>query len=182
MRKLTSLATAAAIIVTSVGLSAVPAEARGRHGGWGHGGWGHRDRDNISTGEVLGGLLVIGTIAAIATSVGKDKKRDRAPDYRYEPPYRGDDYREVPRYEPDAQDSSASGTYGRGDTETRAADACSWAVEAEMGDDARVDSITDTQPNNGGWYVTGTASRTGGDVRSFGCSYSNGRVVDVSFG
>ena len=53
MRKLTSLTTAAAIVLTSVGISAVPAEARGRH----HGGWGHRDRDNISTGDVLGGLL-----------------------------------------------------------------------------------------------------------------------------
>lgn len=179
MRKLTGFTTAAAIVLTSVGLGAVPAEARGRHGGWGHGGWGHRDRDNISAGDVLGGLLVIGTIAAIASSVSKDKKRDRAPDYRYDPPYRDDDYREVPRYEPDA---SPSGAYGGGEAEARASDACGWAVEAEMGDDARVDSITDTQPNNGGWYVTGTASRAGGDTRSFGCSYRNGRVVDVSFG
>ena len=66
--------------------------------------------------------------------------------------------------------------------EARAADACSWAVDGEMGDDARVDSITKTEPNNGGWYVTGTASRLGGEVRSFGCSYRSGRVVDVSFG
>ncbi|HJS10797.1 hypothetical protein [Sphingopyxis sp.] len=192
MRKLTSLTTAAAIVLTSVGLSAVPAEARGRH----HGGWGYRDRDHISTGEVLGGLFVIGAIAAIASSVGKDK-RERAPDYRYEPPYRGDDQRqEVPRYEPDAQDDvtpgaydrgegaygRGEGAYGRGEAEGRAADACSWAVEGEMGDDARVDSITGTEPNNGGWYVTGTASRLGGEVSSFGCSYRGGRVVDVNFG
>ncbi len=45
-----------------------------------------------------------------------------------------------------------------------------------MGDDARVDSITDTQPNNGGWYVTGTASQSDGDVRSFGCSCRNGVI------
>ncbi len=51
-----------------------------------------------------------------------------------------------------------------------------------MGDDARVDSITGTEANNGGWCVTGTASRLGGETRSFGCSYRNGRVVDVSFG
>ncbi len=176
MRKLTSLTTAAAIVLTSVGLSAVPAEARGRHGGWGY-----RHHDRISTGDVLGGLLIIGTIAAIASSVSKDK-RDRAPDYRYDPPYRADDRQEVPRYEPDAPNDAAPGAYGRGEVESRAADACSWAVEDEMGDDARVDDITGTEPNNGGWYVTGTASRADGEARSFGCSYRGGRVVDVSFG
>ena len=177
MRKLTSLTTAAAIVLTSVGLSAVPAEARGRH----HGGWGYRHHDRISTGDVLGGLLIIGTIAAIASSVSKDK-RDRAPDYRYDPPYRADDRQEVPRYEPDAPNDAAPGAYGRGEVESRAADACSWAVEGEMGDDARVDDITGTEPNNGGWYVTGTASRADGEARSFGCSYRGGRVVDVNFG
>ncbi|MGR4892840.1 hypothetical protein ACIPPQ_17545 [Sphingopyxis sp. LARHCG72] len=177
MRKLTSLTTAAAIVLTSVGLSAVPAEARGRH----HGGWGYRDRDNISTGDVLGGLLIIGTIAAIASAASKDK-RERAPDYRYDPPYRADERQDVPRYEPDTQNDTTRGAYGRGEAEARAADACSWAVEGEMGDDAHVDSITGTEANNGGWYVTGTASRLGGEMRSFGCSYRGGRVVDVSFG
>lgn len=176
MRKLTSLTTAAAIVLTSVGLSAVPAEARGRHGGWGY-----RHHDRVSTGDVLGGLLVIGTIAAIASAASKGK-RERAPDYRYDPPYRDDDWQEVPRYEPEAPNDSTPGAYGRGEAEARAADACSWAVEGEMGDDARVDSITGTEANNGGWYVTGTASRLGGETRSFGCSYRNGRVVDVSFG
>ncbi|WP_332820047.1 hypothetical protein [Sphingopyxis sp.] len=179
MRKLTSLTTAAAIVLTSVGLSAAPAEARGRH----HGGWGYRHHDRISTGDVLGGLLIIGTIAAIASSVGKDK-RERAPDYRYDPPY-PDERRDTPRSEPQAEprpETRDVRPYGNGEAEARAADACSWAVEGEMGDDARVDSITDTQPNNGGWYVTGTASTAEGAARSFGCSYSNGRVVDVSFG
>ncbi|MBO9697765.1 MAG: hypothetical protein J7499_16345 [Sphingopyxis sp.] len=177
MCKLTGFTTAAAIVLTSVGLSAVPAEARGRH----YGGWGYRDRDHISAGEVLGGLFVIGAIAAIASSASKDK-RERAPDYRYEPPYRNDERQEMPRYEPEAEGDITPGAYGRGEAESRAADACSWAVEGEMGDDARVDSITGTEANNGGWYVTGTASRLGGEVKSFGCSYRNGRVVDVSFG
>ncbi|MBU0865450.1 MAG: hypothetical protein KJ789_12260 [Alphaproteobacteria bacterium] len=90
---------------------------------------------------------------------------------------------QVPRYEPDVQNENdiTPGAYGRGEAEGRAADACSWAVEGEMGDDARVDSITGTEANNGGWYVTGTASRLGGEVRSFGCSYRGGRVVDVNF-
>lgn len=178
MRKFTSFAAAAAVVITSVGISAVPAEARSRHGGWGY-----RDHDRVSTGDVLGGLLIIGTIAAIASAASKDK-RERAPDYRYDPPYRDDGrYNEGDtNYLPPVEDSQDNRAYGNGAVETRAADACGWAVEAEMGDDARVDSITDAQPNNGGWYVTGTASRSDGDVRSFGCSYRNGRVVDVSFG
>ncbi|MDO9369418.1 MAG: hypothetical protein Q7T68_12685 [Sphingopyxis sp.] len=178
MRKFMSFAAAAAVVITSVGVSVTPAEARSRHGGWGY-----RHHDRVSTGDVLGGLLIIGTIAAIASSVSKDK-RERAPDYRYDPPYR-DDQRYDQRdsdYVPPIEQSPDTRAYGNGDIESRAADACGWAVEAEMGDDARVDSITDTQPNNGGWYVTGTASRSDGDVRSFGCSYRNGRVVDVSFG
>jgi hypothetical protein len=173
MRKLTSFTTAAAIVLTSVGLSAVPAEARGRH----HGGWGYRDRDNISTGDVLGGLLIIGTIAAIASSVSKDK-RERAPDYRYEPPYREDRPGRTALRARCAKRRDALAPMAAAKPKARAADACGWAVEAEMGDDARVDSITDTEANNGGWYVTGTASRLGGEVRSFGCSYRNGRVVD----
>ena len=177
MRKITSLAAAAAVVVTSVGISAVPAEARQRHGGWGY-----RHHDRVSTGDVLGGLLIIGTIAAIASAASKDK-RERAPDYRYDPPYREDqryDQRDsdyVPRV-----DQGDMLPYGDRDVQSRAADACSWAVEAEMGDDARVERIDGTEANNGGWYVTGTASRLGGEVRSFGCSYRNGRVVDVNFG
>ncbi len=181
MRKLTSLATAAAVVLTTVGLSATPAEARSRHGGWGY-----RHHDRVDAGDVIGGLLIIGTIAAIASAASKNKSDRRDRDDRYEPPYREDDrnpqYREVPQYEPEAPVEAPAGAYGRGEAEARAADACSWAVEAEMGDDARVDKVTDTQPNNGGWYVTGTASRLGGEVRSFGCSFRNGRVVDVSFG
>lgn len=175
MRRFTSLTAAAAIVVTS--LAATPAEARKRHGGWGH-----RHHDRISTGDVLGGLLILGTIAAIASSAGKDRQSRRDHDRRYDPPYRGDrDRRDAPDYVPDQgrQDGPA---YGRGEAEARAADACSWAVEAEMGDDARVESITDTQPSSGGWYVTGTASNPDGALRSFGCSFESGRVVDVRFG
>ena len=181
MHKLTSLAAAAAVVVTSVGVSIAPADARQRHGGWGH-----RHHDRVSTGDVLGGLLSIGTIAAIASAASKDR-RDRAPDYRYDPPYRDDrqDDRRGSEYVPPVDGGPGDyGTrpYGQGEAEARAADACSWAVEAEMGDDARVDDITGTEASDGGWYVTGTASGLDGEVRSFGCSYRNGRVVDVRFG
>ena len=186
MRKFTGLATATAILLTSVGVSATPAEARDRYG---HGyGWGHRHRDNIDAGDVIGGLLIIGTIAAIASAASKGKAERRDRDDRYDPPYR-EPRQDAPNYDPPADDARPYGDgatevrpYGNGEAEARASDACSWAVEGEMGDDARVDSITGTEANNGGWYVTGTASRLGGEVRSFGCSYRNGRVVDVNFG
>ena len=182
MRRFTSFATATAIVLTSV--AAVPAEARGRHGGWGY-----RDRDHISTGEVIGGLLILGTIAAIASSASKDSANRRAErrNDRYDPPYR-EPRQDTPNYDPRGDEGEPYGDgatevrpYGAGEAEARAADACSWAVEGEMGDDARVESITETRPNDGGWYVTGTASRTGSDVRSFGCSYKSGRVIDVRF-
>src|SRR3546814_16612601 len=80
MRKWTSLTTAAAVILTSVGLSATPAEARGRH----HGGWGHRHHDRIDAGDVIGGLFVIGAIASIA-SAARNNNRDS--EDRYDPPY-----------------------------------------------------------------------------------------------
>ena len=108
MRRFTSFTAAAAVVITSVGLSAVPAEARSRHGGWGH-----RDRDHISTGEVLGGLFVIGAIAAIASAATKDKQEPSEP--RYDPPYPDDNYREVPRYEPDNGGGPGNGAYGRSD-------------------------------------------------------------------
>lgn len=193
MRRFTSLTAAAAVVVTSIGLSAVPAEARHRHGGWGY-----RNHDRVDAGDVLGGLLIVGAIAAIATAASKDSRRDR--DDRYDRPYPDNRDRPAPRYESqrhdapmtggygadtdedeDQDDAPLTGGYGADDDAARAADACGWAVEAEMGDDARVDRVDGTEPNNGGWYVTGLASARSGEQRSFGCSYRNGRVVDVDF-
>jgi hypothetical protein len=194
MRRFTGFATATAIVITTVGLSATPAEARQRHGGWGY-----RHHDRIDAGDVIGGLLGLGTIAAIASAASKNKAERRSD--RYDPPYREDDDRDA-RYDSRDRDDDDAGSYGSADDaapgsqradvevrpygtgadEQRAADACSWAVEGDMGRDSRVDSVDKTEPNNGGWYVTGTASRLGGEVKSFGCSYQNGRVVDIRFG
>ena len=174
MRKFANITAAAAVVITSVGLAATPADARGRHGGWGY-----RDRDRISTGEVIGGLLILGTIFAIADSASKNKEKRR--EQPYEPPYQDDEYRQVPRYDAAPNDTAPSGPYGASEAEARAADACSWAVEAEMGDDARVDRVDSPQPSNGGWYVTGVASRLGGQSQSFACDYRGGRVIDVRF-
>lgn len=173
MRRLTGFATAAAVLVTTIGLSAAPAEARGRHGGWGH-----RHHDRIDAGDVIGGLFVIGAIAAIASAASKPK-RDR--DHRYEPPYR-DDPREDADYERRDVRPYEDGAYGSGEAEARASDACSWAAEGELGEGARVESVTDVRPGPRGLSVTGTVSEADGPVRSFTCSYRGGRVIDVSFG
>lgn len=170
MRRFAGLATAAAVVLTTV--AATPAEARGRHGGWGHY---HRDR--VDAGDVIGGLLIVATIAAIANSANKDKpRRDR--EYRNDPPYRNDD----PQYVPDdgRPANADAAPYGASEGEGRAADACSWAAEGEMGDGARVDKITGTEPRSGGWQVTGTASDAEGTVRTFDCRYRGGRVVDLT--
>lgn len=178
MRKFSGVCAAAAVVLSSVSLSAVPAEARHRHGGWGH-----RHHDRIDAGDVIGGLLIIGTIAAIASAASKDRRDRRDRDERYDPPYREQDRRAVPNDDPgDDDDAPQPGAYGRGESEARAADACSWAVEGEMGGNARVDNIGETRADGDGWYVTGTASGGDGEARSFGCSFREGRVIDVSFG
>lgn len=179
MRKTTALTAAASVVLTSTGLAATPAEARSRHGGWGY-----RHHDRIDAGDVIGGLLIIGAVAAIATAASKNSRDRRDRDQRYDPPYRDEDRRDAPRYRSDDGAYDGEGAYSgaaRGEAEARAADTCSWAVEGEMGGDARIDSITETRPDGGGWYVAGTASRLGGEVRSFDCSYRRGRVVDVRF-
>lgn len=174
MRKLTSFTTAAAIVLTSVGFAATPAEARQRH----YGGYG-RHHDRVDAGDVIGGILVVGAIAAILGAASKANDRQPPRDNRYEPPYRSDDGQDSGYYRDDDDDDASFPT--RSDAETRASDACSWAAEGELGDDARVDTIIDVQPNGDGWYVTGTASRGGDAARSFGCTYRGGRVVDVRF-
>src|SRR3546814_12191675 len=75
MRKWTSLTTAAAVILTSVGLSATPAEARGRHHG---GGWGPRHHDGIHAGgrKALGsGKGVAGRDGHVCRLSNKKKKK-----------------------------------------------------------------------------------------------------------
>ena len=177
MRKITSIAAAGAVVLTSIGLAAAPADARGRHGGWGY-----RHHDRIDAGDVIGGLLVIGAIAAIATAASKDSRDRRDRERRPEPPYRDEDRRDAPSYRPqDSRNAYPGAAAYRGEAEARATDACSWAAEGELGDDARVDSITDARRDGNGWYVAGTVSRPGGDWRDFDCRYRNGRVVDVRF-
>lgn len=117
----------------------------------------HRDR--IDAGDVIGGLLVIGAIAAVASAVSKPKE----PRF-YPAPYpsRTSDYRGDSRYD------GASGI-------DRAADMCVREIER----DVRVDGVDAVQRSGDGWLVSG--SLYNGDA--FTCRIGrDGRIDDVSYG
>lgn len=191
---------AAAMVVTPM----TPAFARSY--GWGApgygSGWGNRwrgrpyRRDN--SGAVIGALLGVGIIAAIATSASKSN-RDRDARNRT---YRDDDYRDYrtddSRYRTDDDQRSARDYDGRGagtrypagtstyGDEDAAVDACAMAARDEGSRDGRfaeVRDITDARRAVGGGYtVTGTLEqrstfRAGsGTARGFSCSWSDGQT------
>lgn len=160
----------AAVLASSVVLAIAPAEARHRR----H--WHHRDR--VDAGDVIAGIFLIGAIAAIADSAGKSRDRDRDrrnEDYRYEPQPRDEDYRGAP------QRDDRQWVPGSNSAETRAVDACSWAAEGDLGEDARVGQIDDVVEQDRGWRVTGNVAAPGSMPRDFACTYRSGRVVDVTF-
>lgn len=147
----TALTVSAALLATGLVATPAPVEARGTYGpyygggyyssyGGGYGGrWRHRDR--IDAGDVIGGILLIGTIAAVASAASKAGERrerrypDRYPDNRYPyPEYRGDSrgYGTDRGYDRAPAGQSAA---------ARAVDACAYAAEARAGTDARVERI-----------------------------------------
>lgn len=167
-------------------VSATPAAASDRH----------RDRDGISAGEVIAGAVILGGIAAVAASVGKDRNRGYYRDgYRY----RDRDYRGY--------------NYQRRGNGRRAVERCIRAVE----NDARragyrfadVTEIRDVDRERYGWEVKGRlvvdGSRGYGrynarydrydrydrrghydrryraDSGRFTCDVSRGRVVDIDY-
>ena len=122
------------------------------------------DRDRIDAGDVIGGLLVIGTIAAVASAASNASRRDRYRDrdYRYR------DYRsDYPRpYE---------SRYGESRGLQNAADMCAREVDR----DRRVGSIDGVVRSAQGWQVSGSL-RTG---EPFTCSIGNdGRIDSVVYG
>ena len=156
----------AAVLASSMLVAVAPAEAKhGRH-------W-HRDR--VDAGDVIAGIVLIGAIAAIADSASKSRDRDRErrdDDYRYEP--RDEEYRSAPD-QPDRQ-----WVPGSNNAETRAVEACSWAAEGELGDDARVGGIDAVTQDGSSWRVSGTVAAPEMMPRDFACTYRGGRVVDVT--
>lgn len=135
-----------------------PAQASAEYGG----GWGHRHRyrhrGRTTAGDVLGAVLVLGTIAAVANAAAK-AERNRGYPYpnRYPYPDRRDYRPDVPR-----------GIEG-------AADMCLREVER----DARAREVTRVERNASGWLVTGEMA----DGAAFTCSIGpDGRIENIEVG
>lgn len=135
-----------------------PARASAEYGG----GWGHRHRyrhrGRTTAGDVLGAVLVLGTIAAVANAAAR-AERNRGYPYpnRYPYPDRRDYRPDVPR-----------GIEG-------AADMCLREVER----DARARDVTRVERKASGWLVTGEMA----DGAGFTCSIgADGRIERIEVG
>lgn len=133
------------------------------------GGWrGHRHRDRVDAGDVLTGVLILGTIAAMANAASRASQR-RAYPYP-DRPYPDRPYPDRP-YDYRADDTRDQHPRGL----DSAADMCLREVER----DARVREVTSVQRNAGGWYVTGSLASGAGFTCSIG---SDGRIDRVDIG
>ncbi len=136
----------------------------------------HRDRDGISAGDIIAGALVIGGIAAVASSIGKDRYRGTYG----EPYYNGGYYDNGYGYE--------QGRYGNS---RQAVEQCVRAAQRGVYGRARVTDIRDIDRNRYGYRVKGTLivnERGSGWSRDYnyrysGRNYDQGRFTcDVQYG
>ena len=143
--------------------------------GWGYRGYrGYHSRNHVRTGDVVAGVVVLGTIAAIASAANnRDRYRDRAGDYRYPSgDYRGRDYRYDERGDYRRDMRADAGARGM----ERAVDMCVGQVERG---DTRVETIDNARRDRDGWAVSGQLRGGGG----FDCRIDNdGRVRNVDIG
>lgn len=132
------------------------------------GGWGgrhrYRHRGRTSAGDVLGAVIVLGTIAAVANAATRAQRQRGYPypdSYPRYPDRRGD-------YRSDYRPSGPQGVEG-------AADLCLREIER----DARVEDVTEVQRNASGWLVTGEMA----DGAGFACSIgADGRIERIEIG
>jgi hypothetical protein len=135
----------------------------------GHRRWYRRDR--VDAGDVIGGILVLGTIAAVASAASKASQRDRYPDRDYRYPSRDRDY----GYERDYRSRPYDSRMNDSREIDRAVDMCAAEVERN----ARVDAIDSVNRTGQGWTVTGQV-RTG---EPFTCTIGpDGRIEAVDYG
>lgn len=178
MKILRSRAAVALTSAAALAMTATPAFAQGWGGGWGGG----RRHHNDDTGWIVGGIIGMITIGAIAASASNKNKNRRNRDYDYRDgrdyrdsrDYRDDrDYRaEAPRYNERRDEGYARGYSSRGID--GAVDSC--VNEVERGS-TRVDSVDTVGRDGDGWRVEGRIS--GG--RPFACSVSgSGRIRSMS--
>lgn len=141
------------------------------------------DDDGISAGEIIAGAVILGGIAAIASSAGRDRydRYDRYDDryrdrYNYRDNYRrGSARQSVDRCIRAAEQDAGRYTYGR----------------------ANVMEIRDVDRKRNGYRVKGTIAvgdgyssrrgnryrnnRRGYDTGRFTCDIRNGRIVDIDY-
>lgn len=164
-------------------VSASPAAARGYDGRWGR----YHPRGHDNSGAVIGAILGVGILAAIASSAAKSRDdRNRG----YDPQYDNRSYDDGSYgYDNGATSGAYSDSASLAD-ENAAVDACAIAARDEAsrnGNFAEVRDITGTRPFGNGWDVTGTVSERAGyragdsRLRSFRCIWDDGRVEGVSF-
>jgi hypothetical protein len=183
----------AATLAMAVG-SVAPAAAQDRY----------RERDHISTRDVVTGALVIGGIAAVAAAASNtNRDRDRDRDYRdgdyrygdyrddhyddrdYRGDYRGGGYRDR-NWDGRGQgwyDYRSGYNYGRGRNPERAVNQCIRAAENQAerygGGRADVTRIRDIDRERGGFEVTGTIQvQRGYGGRGWNGGWNSNRRVD----
>lgn len=177
-KALLGTAAAGAMAVTS----ATPAAARDRHD------------DGISAGDVIAGAVILGGIAAVAASVGKDRSR-YGNDYRYDRGYRDNYYRS--RGNPRAavemcvnaatQNARRYGYSGVRVTDIRDVQDTryGWRVKGRIAvtEDSyrgnRYDARYDTRYDRGRYNSYGYSRDR--DNGSFTCDIQRGRVVDLDY-
>lgn len=151
-------------VAAALSLTATPVLADG----WG--GHGHRRHHNDDAGWIVGGLLGIGLIAAIASSSSNKSRREReARERDYDD--REGDYRDS---RPETREPGVR--YGNGPDERPdysgssrnidgAVDACVGEVE-RGNNNAKVDTVDSVGREGGGWRIRGRVA----DGRDFTCS------------
>lgn len=122
--------------------------------------WRDYRRNHVRTGDVIAGVLVLGTLAAIASSSSR-RERERERDVRYREPVRND-----------RRDDRSWSTGGI----DNAVNMC--VNQVERGRD-RVDSVDNASRNAGGWQVSGSLD----DGTYFSCRIDNeGRIRSIDLG
>ena len=148
-------------------------------------------RDRVDAGDVVAGVLILGTIAAVASAAAnsrdRDRYRDRDYDYdydrRYDPRY--DNRRYDPRYDNRRYDNRRYDSrryddrrYG-GRAEGSGLDNAVSQCLARIERDVRVERVDDARRIASGWIVTGRLY----DGEGFTCRIGNdGQISDVDYG
>ena len=163
---LTAMPTAAAELPT---IFHAPVAAASHYGPYYGGGWGgrYRHRRGSSAGDILAGVLILGTIAAVASAASKSAQQRRGYPDRY--PYPDRPY-------PDRRgDYRTSGPPNGPQGLEGAADLCLREVERN----ARAREVTRVERSASGWLVTGAMA----DGSGFSCSIgADGRIDRVDVG